>query len=140
MKYATLTLLAGLALALPLPAFATSGDDESLSKLPDRFERLDRDGDGRVTISEVKRARGGCFRRSDRNRDSHLDRGEFAHMLHTSRPVADRRFARIDTNDDQRLSYAEIMARPARLFALYDSNGDGGLTLAEARFVKRGIE
>ncbi len=133
--------MAGLALALPLPAFATSGDDETLKKLPERFARLDRDGDGRVTMKEVERARRGCFRHADQNRDSHLNIHEFAHMVkNASRSVADRRFARIDTNDDQRLSYAEFMARPVRLFGLYDSNGDGGLTLAEARFVKRGIE
>lgn len=141
MKYGALTILAGLALAPPLPALASSGDDESLSHLLKRFERLDRNHDGRVTVREVERARGGCFRRSDGNRDSHLDPDEFADMLHDiSRPVADRRFATIDANDDRRLSYDEFMARPARLFALIDNDGDGGLTLEEARSFTRGIE
>ncbi len=141
MKYGILTILAGLALVAPLPAFATSGDDESLNHVEKRFERLDRDHDGRVTMSELERARGGCFRRSDRNRDSHLDPAEFADMLHdVSRSVADRRFATLDANDDERLGYDEFMARPAGLFGLIDSNGDGVLTLAEARSFKRGIE
>ena len=77
MKYGTFTLLAGLALALPLPAFATSGDEESLNNVQIRFERLDRNRDGRLTMSEMEQVRGGCFRRSDRNRDSHLDPDEF---------------------------------------------------------------
>ena len=141
MKYGTFTLLAGLALALPLPAFATSGDDESLNNVKIRFERLDRNRDGRVTMSEVEQVRGGCFRRSDRNRDSHLDPDEFADMLgDVSRRAADRRFATIDANDDRRLSYVEFMARPVGLFALIDSDGDGGLTLAEARSFERGTE
>lgn len=142
MRYGTLTMLAVLmTLALPLPAFATSGDDESLSNLQNRFERLDRDRDGRVTMAEVERARGGCFRRSDRNRDSHLDPDEFADMLHdVSRSVADRRFATLDDNGDHRLGYDEFMARPAGLFRLIDSDGDGALTLAETRSFKRRIE
>lgn len=141
MKYGTITVLAGLALATPLPAFATSGDDESLKHVQKRFERLDRDHNGRLTMAEVQRARGRCFRRSDRNRDRHLNPDEFAVMLHdTSRSTADRRFATLDANDDRRLSYDEFMARPVRLFALIDSDGDGGLTLAEARSFKREIE
>src|SRR4051812_29728816 len=110
----------------------TAGADESgltraeaearAPRLARHFERIDADGDGRITAREVRawrkagRARGRdehqrgrfdeLFRRADADRDGALSRDEAAKSL----PRIARKFDRIDADRDGRLTLDEAHA------------------------------
>lgn len=113
-------------------------------------ERLDTDGDGRLSRAEVsaKASRGGRnmlldnFDAIDANRDGHLVRTELRAWHERQRPQReaqmrqrfDEKFAAADLNGDGRLSRVEVdekMKRLAGRFAWMDDNRDGFLSRAE---------
>ena len=118
----------------------------------------DANDDNVVTRSEVDALQSAEFAFRDRNSDGFLDR-EDASPIRQLRYEArqerrearanageDRRdrprramrgrgggdmMRRLDTNDDQRVSQAEFLAGPDRVFERFDTNEDGSITAAE---------
>ena len=85
--------------------------------------RADTNGDGVVSRSEFFAAAEARFKRKDANSDRVLAGTE----LQDKRG----RFARLDANNDGKLSFAEQAAGTTALFARLDANGDGKLTPEE---------
>ena len=85
--------------------------------------RADTNGDGVVSRSEFFAAAEARFKAKDANSDRVLAGDE----------MQDRRgrFARLDTNNDGKLSFAEQAAGTTALFARLDADGDGKLTPEE---------
>ncbi|WP_187471030.1 EF-hand domain-containing protein [Luteimonas viscosa] len=115
-------------------------------------ERLDADGDGRLSREEVAAARAGRDGRPDRlgehfdaidaNSDGYIVRNELRAWHETQRPLRqaemrkrfDERFTTADLNGDGKLSRVEVdekMPRLAKRFAWMDDNRDGFLSRAE---------
>ena len=113
-------------------------------------ERLDTDGDGRLSQAEVavKQGRGGNnpllenFAAIDTNRDGHLVRSELRAWHQRQRPQREaqvrqrfeQRFADADLNRDGKLSRVEVaekMPRLAERFAWMDDDKDGFLSRNE---------
>jgi Ca2+-binding EF-hand superfamily protein len=91
-----------------------------------RFEELDRDKNGYVSLAEWPLDRE-SYRTVDRNQDGRLSRGE---LLTPNVLRRDDRFRQLDTNGDGRLSPTE--RRPGgRVLDGMDRNKDGYLTLNE---------
>lgn len=76
--------------------------EEAIERALERFERMDEDGDGFVSISEV-------------------GQGRRATMIQ-------RRLSNQDTNDDGRLSEDEVAERAGDRFDAIDLDGDGELS------------
>lgn len=115
-------------------------------------ERLDTDGDGRLSRAEVDAAKAGRdgrpnrlaenFAAIDANRDGFVVRSELHAWHQAQRPQReaqmrkrlDERFAAADLNGDRKLSRVEVdekMPRLAKRFAWMDDNRDGFLSRAE---------
>jgi len=122
------------------------------------IERLDKDGDGRISRAELEagKARRGDrpnplvenFAAIDANKDGYLVRSEINAWHEKQRPLReaemrkrfDERFAAADLNGDGKLSRVEVdekMPRIAKSFAWLDENRDGFLSRAELQPPKR---
>ena len=103
-----------------------------------RFLALDGDRDGLLSRDESK-LRAGRFERLDRNGDQRLTRVELK-VAFSLQPGGDGgaaasggRFARWDENRDGLVTRAEAQRAAERRFARKDRNGDGVLTSDEGR-------
>jgi Ca2+-binding EF-hand superfamily protein len=94
----------------------------------DRFDRLDRNNDGYVSLSEWPRDRQ-TFDLLDRNDDGRLSQSELADRT-ARREIRDERFAEMDTNRDGRLSRSE-WTRGEDSFERLDRDNDGYVTRDE---------
>jgi len=108
------------------------------------FNRLDANGDGRVTRNEW-RGDLNSFRRADRNDDNVLSRAEFLNAGNNQGWQADEsqgwqadEFNSLDVNGDRRITRDEWQGS-RRSFDLADRNGDGVLTRAELASSERGV-
>lgn len=63
--------------ALSLAEFEALWLDFERGRMVDRFQHLDEDGDGRVTVDELERPIAMAFRFADRNEDGAIDRSDF---------------------------------------------------------------
>lgn len=101
------------------------------------FQKIDRNGDGRIDASESERFRDARFARMDENGDGAVTLEEMRAAARKRR--ADRIgkiFERADGNGDGVLQRAEFEDVGARRFEMMDANGDGAVTLEEIRSMK----
>lgn len=125
--------------ALAFIATVTAGAPPGVAGMGDRhamrvFERHDLDGDGVIGRDENRLFGDMRFQRWDRDSDGVVTEAE---MVEAAQERAARRmakmFARLDTNGDGRLEYAELEAMGAARFDGMDADGDGRLSLEEAQ-------
>lgn len=98
----------------------------------ERFERLDRNNDNYISMSEWTRdAR--QFDRLDLNNDNRLSRSELMNLARQRQATWDQRFTEIDANRDGRLSLREWqrVERDDDVFERLDRNNDGYVTRTE---------
>jgi Ca2+-binding EF-hand superfamily protein len=97
----------------------------------------DYNGDNTVTRAEVEQLRTEEFNWRDRNGDGFLDRADASPTRQRmaelrgddERPRRGRRgMARLDANDDQRISLEEFVSGQGRMFERLDTNGDDAIS------------
>lgn len=104
-----------------------------------RFEQIDANSDGAVTMEEVKAHQAARFTRADANGDGFLTPEEMR-----GSDKAQRMLKRFDTNRDGVLDEAELEAagsertskRAERMLERVDANGDGKISMAEAESMR----
>jgi Ca2+-binding EF-hand superfamily protein len=151
-----------LGLSLSLAAAARADDSPGIETNPDElFKKLDTDGDGVLTASEIPKEQLKFFQRllriGDTNKDGALSREEFDAVMNktdkTEQPVTDisktpgidagsgpprpqldpkRIFQTLDKNKDGKLTRDEVQGRP-RILALFDRLGKDELTLDDLK-------
>lgn len=132
LTWAFAALAVGAALAAPAAARDRPDPMEMLAK-------SDANGDGRVTRAEFISARRDRFARMDRNDDGYVSDDDLPRMVRKrAGDKVDRAIDALDSNRDGRLSPAEFVDGPTRLFDLGDANGDGVVDRSEqARLADR---
>ncbi len=105
------------------------------------FDRIDTNGDRRMTADEWDVFFGGAFTSMDANRDGFVSIDEFG----AGRPVSGEKgealpgpppemiFRRMDANGDRKISRLEWTAHHRERFSRMDRNGDGAVTDEETR-------
>ncbi len=106
--------------------------DGGLSK---RFEKIDANADGSLTVDEFIGAASKRFDKADLNSDGILSEGELVARI--ARKQAKRRAARLinrlDYNGDGKVTKDEIQNRTRKRFALLDGNDDGKVEKSEMK-------
>jgi Ca2+-binding EF-hand superfamily protein len=97
--------------------------------------RLDGDGDGKVTLAEMKKAEQEHFAKADANRDGRITSDEVTALREQMKSkrgeFMQKRFADKDADGDGRLSNAEVSRMPAEYFTRIYTNKDGFLSKDE---------
>jgi Ca2+-binding EF-hand superfamily protein len=147
-----------LALAATILVFSGAAQlraDDAKNSADDLFKKLDANGDGKLTASEISPQHRKFFERlvrmGDTDKNGELTREEFDHAMQQSEePVTDinkvgnlgggpparpnmdpkRIFQTLDKNKDGRLTRDELQERP-RLLALFDKLGKDELTFED---------
>jgi Ca2+-binding EF-hand superfamily protein len=129
--------------------------DEMMAKPSERFQAYDKDNDGYLTLSELPKLmpvpehlKMRMEKRYENMRERHADRGgegaeneaqkaekagRKAKMLERRQPTRLKFVARLDRDNDERLSLEEFSAPAVKRFKHSDRNGDGEVTLEEAK-------
>jgi Ca2+-binding EF-hand superfamily protein len=140
---------------IALAGIASAVADDTQVTPDELFKRLDTNGDGKLTASEIPAAHRKFFERllrlGDADKNGELTREEFDHAFkQTEQPVTDinkigglgagsqgpgkfdakRVFQTLDKNQDGKLTRDELEGRP-RLLALFDRLGKEELTLED---------
>lgn len=115
------------------------------------FDQFDTNGDGAVTLEEVRSWRTTFFETADVDANGFVTREEIQEMQSQAADSAERRqpmrgrrggqrdpIARFDTDGDERLSRSEFVDAPFPAIERFDANGDGQLTRDELPGRRRG--
>lgn len=135
----TRTMIALLtATALSLAALSTAGLAQERRGPSFPFETVDANKDGKVTEAEFNAYRAAESKAIDANADGTLSVEELtaahlAKLTERATDMATKMVERMDTDGDNALSAAELVARPmpAMLFDKADTDADGAVTKAE---------
>jgi Ca2+-binding EF-hand superfamily protein len=102
------------------------------------FDMLDRDGNGEITLEEMRGARESRFKAADSNGDGLLSREEMLNAAAAQAAArADRMIERFDSDGDGALSLAELPKherggdRAGHMFERADRDNSGGLSREE---------
>lgn len=118
---------------------------EHTSGAKEMFSKMDADKDGQVTASEMDamhgamkdkghataRTEGGPSEQKMADKKAYDDTGAGKSMPKTM--SSEQKIAKMDTNNDGKLSAAEHAAGTKQMFGKMDSDGDGSLTAQEMR-------
>ena len=105
------------------------------------FAKIDTNGDGTLSQSELAAAQAARFAEIDTNQDGYLSTDEIRTHHEAKRGARraqrqERMMKRIDTDGNGLISRAEFEARPKRGLMRADTNGDGAITPDEIEAMK----
>jgi Ca2+-binding EF-hand superfamily protein len=131
-KHCLSALIVGSGLALAGTALAGPDCGGKAGKgAAERFERLDANKDGKVTLAELTQSKESWLGKMDANKDGVATAAEVQQSHEAMRAErVTRMFEKRDADKDGRLTSAESQM-PERWFARSDANNDGALTVAE---------
>ena len=98
------------------------------------FDAVDADGDGKLTQAEIDKLRNERHAAHDADGDGDLSLEEFAGLWNeATRPLTVRAFQMLDADGDAIVTRAEYDRPLAGIVERFDRNGDGGLSMKDAR-------
>lgn len=112
-------------------AFAAGKDGSAQA----RFDRIDADGDGKITIDEMLARVDKRFDAADADGDGEITLEEMVARIERRRLErrAKRILARMDVDGDGKVTKTELQNRARKRFALADGNDDGQIEKSEMR-------
>ncbi len=133
MRTLTITAVSAAILIAFLPSFAIA--DDGNDRASKRFERIDANKDGKITLEETLARTNERFDRADTDGDGELSLEEMVVRLEKRRLErrARRMMKRMDFNGDGKVTKDELENRARKRFALMDGNDDGSIEKSEIR-------
>lgn len=131
-----ITTALGSIMAATIAASTANADDRNYAGK--RFERIDADNDGRITLEEMMGRVDDRFDAADTDRDGVISMEEMIARIERRRLErrARRMLNRMDFDGDGKVTKTELKNRARKRFALADRNDDGVVEKSEMR--KRG--
>ncbi|KQZ02734.1 signal transduction protein [Caulobacter sp. Root1455] len=126
-----------------LAAMAASSADAASRTPGAALDKADADHDGYVTRDEFRASRAAQFQRLDRNDDGVVTLSEFPRLARSNRPKAQALktvITHADRDGDGRVTRAEFVDGPAPLFDRADRDQDGRLSRDEVAAVRDQLE
>lgn len=106
--------------------------------LPEHLTKMDKDGDGKLSVEEWVRDKPGLFKRIDANGDKALSKDEVEKFYVAIAPMEDpktpKRISGVmgaDANTDGKVTLDELTAYGQADFKKRDKNADGFITAAD---------
>ena len=132
-------------LALSVAAHSTApaiSSAEAASSFVQRMmmKRFDSNGDGAITINEFASLHARIFSRLDSDRDGLITEIEFVQGKKGNETRRAKGFARLDTDGSRTLSQAEFARLAPAMFARIDGNDDGRLTPDEMQKARKNMK
>jgi Ca2+-binding EF-hand superfamily protein len=115
-------------------AFADAGksDAKHAERQQQHFAELDTNKDGRLSREEFQAKRGQLWTAADADNDGAVTLAEAQQASEKMvAEFAQKRFAKLDTDRDGKVTKAEAAHMPEQRFTRLDTNNDGALTQAE---------
>ncbi len=129
-----ITMAVIVPLAAGLAASVTQAKEPGIPRGAKTFERLDKDKNGKLELSELQPASVRRFMTLDRNEDDKVTVGEIEDWLRAGMERRrDRIMKRMDADEDDAISRAELDDYVGAQFKSADADTDGGVTRDEAR-------
>ena len=124
------------ALAVLVPTAALAQDDaRDNNRGQKRFEKLDANKDGQISLEEMLGVTAERFAAADADKDGEISLEEMTAQMQKRKLErrAKRRLARMDFNGDGKVTQDEIENRAKKRFAMIDRNDNGFIEKAELR-------
>jgi hypothetical protein len=98
------------------------------------FDRFDTNEDGKVTRAEIEALIGGRVTDFDKDGTAGLSEAEFTQLfVSMMKDRIERRFSRLDANDDGVIDAAELQKPATRMIRWIDEDGDDAVSIKEAK-------
>lgn len=129
----TKIILVALALTVTVGGVAFADGGQRGDRAEQRFERIDADENGAVTLTEFSQPMLERFSEVDADGDGQVSVEELVTAFEGRRAErrADRMIQRFDINSDGQVSLEEVQNRQAKMFTLLDFDDSGSLTIEE---------
>ncbi len=133
MRTLTIASVSAALLIAFAPSFAVAKDGED--RASKRFERIDTNKDGKITLEETLNRTNERFDKADTDGNGEISLEEMVARLERRRLErrARRMLKRMDFNGDGKVTKDEMQSRARKRFALMDGNDDGSIEKSEMR-------
>ena len=129
----TKMILVALALTVGGTSMALADGGKRGERAAERFEQIDADGNGAVTLAEFSAPMLERFNEADADSNGQVNAEEVAAVLDGRRAerMAERMIDRFDIDGNDQISVGELENRQAKMFALLDFDDSGSITAEE---------
>jgi Ca2+-binding EF-hand superfamily protein len=149
-KFVKTVILSAIAIGVAASGATAQGKHDGSGGLYKRFDQIDANADGFITVDEMAEHRVAHFKEIDSNGDDAMSKEEMqtgmaAHMAEMGKSPdpakmekhLNHKFSKMDKNGDGKIDTTEMQMRSTHMFPKVDKDGDGKISKDEAKSIRR---